>query len=200
MCTHSSICDEFLNVLYGKALIEFQTIHDKKDFKASRDSRINFATFIQKGPVCHFDQMKNLKFYYSDASIGDKDSAVDCSRVGQWLEAVQFWTGCGCRLRAFHLIINLSGTDDKYPDLKSWRTKLLGGTSTADALCAVDISDSIVIVLYDDWYINEGVEFITQMVKEVATRKRWDSWRSKERNDEGEEYQCWTWSLKPFEL
>ena len=123
---------------------------------------------------------------------------MDSSRNGQLSEAIQFLAGCGCRLRAFSLMIELSSTDDKYPDLNSWRTKLLGGTSMTDALCALHVSDSIVIVLCDDWFMNKGVELITEMVKEVVKIKRWDSWQSKARIDEYDS-KYWTWSLKPTE-
>lgn len=200
VCTHPRIRDEFLDVLYGKALIMLQTIHDDNDIKASRDSRKNFGTFIQEGRVYHFDQMKSLNFEYSDCLDLDEDSDVDSSRNGQLSEAIQFLAGCGCRLRAFSLKIELSGTDDKYPDSNSWRTKLLGGTSMTEALSTLDVSDSIVIDLWDDRHMTKGVELIAEMVMEVATRKRWGFWRRRERKYADEDEQIWSWSLKPFQV
>jgi hypothetical protein len=200
VCTHPRICDEFLNVLYGRTQIELQTIHDHGDIKTSKDSRKNFATFIQEGRVRHFDQIKYITFNYHDHSDLDEDSDVDSSRNGQLSEAIQFLADCGCRLRAFSLMIELSGTNDKYPDSSSWRTKLLGGTSMTDALCALHVSDSIVIVLCDDWFMNKGVKLITEMVKEIVTIKRWDCWQSRARIDEYDNRKYWTWSLMPTEL
>ncbi len=200
MCTHPRICDEFLNVLYGRTQIELQTIHDNDDIKTSKDSRKNFATFIQEGRIRHFDQIKYITFNYHDHSDLDEDSDVDCSRNGQLSEAIQFLAGCGCRLRAFSLMIELSGTDDKYPDSNSWRTKLLGGTSMTDALSTLDVSDSIVIDLRDDRHMNKGVKLVTNMVKEIARRKSWDSWRRRERKYADEDEQLWKWRLKPSQV
>ncbi len=74
--------------MYGRTQIEFQTIHDHDDIETSKDSRGNFATFIQESRVRHFDQMKYITFDYHDHSDPDEDSDMDSSRNGQLSEAI----------------------------------------------------------------------------------------------------------------
>ncbi len=193
MYTRPSIRDEFLHVLYGMVTIQFRTVSDRRDTADSSASTENFGTFIQESRHRPFDQIKILEFTYSDESATGEDS----SRNSQLVEALQHFAGFGCHLRYFVLKLGLAGKDDKFPDLDSWRTKLLGGTAIVDALCTLHVTKKIIILVSDGKLQNKGVELIAKMAEEVATRKRWysfgDNWA-----DVSEDRHGCDWFLQPF--